>query len=150
MLVTVAVLVSLVGCAGYIPGRQAYWDRKVSEMCAKDGGTTVYEVVMLSREDYARLGDLVEFIPPESARPRSTDKPYVVELLREIIRDENPAVVRGVTSIRRQSDNKVLGKMVQYSRRGGDFPTGISEQSMFVCPQRVNLASEVFRVGDEK
>jgi len=140
----VAMLAGLGACAGYVPGRQSYWDSRVRELCATDGGAKIYETVTLSPQDYARLSDLVGSAKDDQG------KPYVVSVSRTTIRESHPAVGRIVTKIVRRSDGKILGESIRYWRRGGDFPTGISEPSMYVCPEVPNLSTQVFKIGESK
>jgi len=135
--------VSLAGCMGWAPGRQAYWDEKVKEMCEKDGGVTVNERVKISRKDSQLLWGQGLPVPTENTRK---DSPYFWERIEIEIRDSYPKVVRAETLIKRRSDGKVLGKSVQYSRRGGDFPTGFSEATSFACPQHTDLSEQIFLV----
>lgn len=141
----VLTVAALSACAGYFPGRQSYWDSKVRHLCAVDGGTTVYEVVLLSPADYARLSDLLGYSPRERNATQGEGKPYMVVVHQTSIREKNPAVGRIVSEIKRRSDGKVLARSIRYWRRGGDLPTGISEPSMFICPDEPNLSTLVFK-----
>lgn len=138
--------VSLAGCMGYVPGRQSYWDAKVKEMCEKDGGVTVYERVKISRQDSRLLWGAGQPLPTESTRK---DLPYFWESIETTIRDSYPKVGRAETLVKRRSDGKVLGKSVQYWRTGGDFPTGFSEATSFICPQHADLSEQVFLVEED-
>lgn len=143
----VAWFVSAVsGCAGYAPGRQSYWGSQIRELCAKDGGITVYESIELTREEYERLGGLKQGLPIPDARTVKAGFPYIREEIRTIIREANPRVMRGETLIKRRSDSKVLGRSVRYWRSGGDLPTGLAEQTYFICPEQSDLSLAVFRV----
>lgn len=146
LLFAMLLTVALAGCAGYVPGRQSYWDAQVREMCAKDGGVTVYEIVELSEEEFKRLGGIRGGLPLPSASSKNTGYPYFYELLDSKIRDSNPAVMRVEMLVIRRSDKKILGRSVQYFRRGGDLPTGIVEDSTFICPENLQLTNQIFRV----
>jgi hypothetical protein len=131
----VVVLTGISGCAGYVPGRKAYWDDKVREMCAQDGGITVFERTALSTEQYQKLPKIAGSIsiPPESV---ATPETPLVAIEREIVVNEsNPRVTKWERAIKRVSDSKVVGNIVRYSRVGGDVPTGIAHSSQFSCPE---------------
>jgi len=146
--VVTLLLAMLAGCMGWTPGQQAYWDEKVGEMCEKDGGITIYERVKISKGDAIALWGKGLPLPTENTRK---DSPYFWERIETRIRDAYPKVARAETLIKRRSDGKVLGMSVQYWRTGGDFPTGFSEATSFVCPEHVDLSKQVFLVeGDSK
>ena len=151
LLIAVLCSVTLAGCAGYVPGRQSYWDAQVREMCAKDGGVRIFEVVQLTEKQYRNgLNRLGHFdVPVQNAM--SANAPFVHAIKRTNIRDGNPYVWRHETSVIRTSDNKVLGIQVIYSRVGGEFPSP-SIDSSFSCPDKqTDLFSAVLkRVGDSK
>src|SRR5687767_326955 len=134
------------GCAGYVPGRQFYWDAQVREMCAKDGGAIVYETVELSEDEYKRLGGMRGGLPLPNASSKNLNYPYFYEMFDTKIRESNPAVVRLETLVSRRSDRKVLGRSIAYIRRGGDIPTGLAEGSSFICPANDDLMSQIFKV----
>jgi hypothetical protein len=136
MLLTAAALAS---CAAYVPGAKAYWDAKVNELCEKDGGVTVYERVKITRKEANTLWGT----PLPTAGTRR-DQPYFWEASETVIRDSNPRVVRRETLLKRRSNERILGKAIQYSRSGGDPQTGISEPTSFVCPQHAALSEQVF------
>ena len=142
----IALLLSaLASCASYAPGRQSYWDSRVSELCEKDGGTTIYERIKLHPNEYRSLGGTGKglALPSAAARP---DFPYFIQLSQTKIHDTNPEVLRLETFIKRRSDDKILGRSVHYVRRGGDFPTGVLHDSSFSCPQQDDLSERVFEV----
>jgi hypothetical protein len=145
LMVPVAVVVLLLLAIGFYEGRKAYWDYKVREMCDKHGGVTVYERVKISKKDFQGLWD--QRIPPtENTR---MDSPYFWQRIETTIRDSYPKVARAETLIKRRTDDKVLGKSVRYWRTGGDFPTGFSEATSFVCPQHADLIEQIFLVKEE-
>ena len=137
------------GCMGYVPGQQSYWDAQVREMCEKDGGVKIFEVVQLTEKQYRNgLNRLGHFDVPVQ-NETSANAPFVHSIKRTNIRDGNPYVWRHETSVIRNSDNKVLGIQVIYSRVGGDFPSP-SIDSSFSCPDKqIDLFSAVLkRSGD--
>jgi len=61
---------------------------------------------------------------------------------RTVLHERNPEVWRSESPIIRTADDKIVGKIVVYFRRGGDFLTlGIAHPSGVHCPQ--NLDSEL-------
>jgi hypothetical protein len=136
----------LTSCAGWFPGRQAYWDAQIKQMCAKDGGLTVYERVPISRAEVSRhvlpttADGRLGFTIKDLAHP---DAPvYSVESVT-ILRDWGPSVSRTEAVIIRRADQVVVGKWVRYSRSGGDMPTGFSEGTSFICPDLQQVTSDV-------
>lgn len=151
ILISILFTLALAGCMGYVPGQQSYWDAQVREMCAKDGGTKIFEVVQLSEEQYKNgLNRLGHFDIPLQ-KNASVNSPFAHTIRRTNIRDENPYVWRHETSVIRLSDNKILGTQVIYSRVGGDFPSPTIDSS-FSCPDKqIDLFSAVLkRAGDSK
>lgn len=146
ILIGLLISVTLVGCMGYVPGEQSYWDAQVREMCEKDGGVTVYEIVELSEAEYRNLGGVKGGLPLPHASNKGSDHPYFYEMFDTNIRESNPAVVRTEMLVKRRADKKLLGRSIRYVRRGGDLPTGIVADSSFGCPENTQLTSRIFRV----
>ncbi len=115
--------VALAGCMGYVPGQQSYWDAQVREMCAKDGGVTVYERVKLTRSEYQRLGGDRDIVPVPSRNSAGPNAPYVADRKITKIHEWSPEVYRRETVIIRVADRKILSRQVTYGRIGGDFPS---------------------------
>ncbi len=132
-------------CGGYVPGAKSYWDDKVKEMCANDGGVTVYQKVEVSGDEINRhvlpvSAGKLSVAPKELAHP---DAPvYAIEAIRTI-RDSDPVVRRAESLIVRRADQAVVAKSVRYVRLGGDFPTGLAESSTFSCPSPQQLAADL-------
>jgi hypothetical protein len=131
------------GCSSWAPGRIAYWDQQVEELCKRDGGVTVYERVQISRSDFQSLWG--QRLPTETTR---TDSPYYWQWNESEIRKSDPRVVRAETWVKRRSDDKLLGKSVQFLRSGGDFRTGFTEATSFVCPRNPALSERVFQIEE--
>lgn len=121
--ISVLFTMVLAGCMGYAPGQQSYWDAQVREMCAKDGGVTVYERVKLTRSEYQRLGGDRGIVSVPSRNSAGPNAPYVADRKITKIRESNPEVYRRETVIMRVADRKVLSEQVTYGRIGGDFPS---------------------------
>src|SRR4051812_12232677 len=85
---SLAVLLLMIsGCGGWLPGRQDYWDGKVKEMCAKDGGVTVFEQVTITRQDALKL-----FGGSFPTKATKLDVPYYGERIETEIRHADPRV----------------------------------------------------------
>ena|SRR5687767_12889730 len=140
------VIAALVGCGGYAPGRNTYWDAQVRELCEKEAGITVYERVTISKSEYESLGGRPGGLPlpPEWMRP---EFPYFIELKITKINDANPEVGRTETVVKRRLDKKALGKATTFFRKGGDIPTGLFHESSFSCSEKArDLMNRIFDV----
>jgi hypothetical protein len=142
----VAALIGLTACAGYVPGAKSYWDQQVEGLCKADGGITVYEEVHLTQQEYKALGGNDWGLAIPGQQFAAPGYPYIREELHTIINASNPEVGRGESIIRRRSDGKILGRSVQYWRRGGDLPTGLAHGSHYICPQYAQLSKDIFKV----
>ena len=106
----------------YCEANKAYWDHKVKQLCEKDGGVTVYEKIELTQDEFKRLGgNQFAQIPVRSERLRGFENsPYLSKQITNIVYAGPPIVRRFEFTIYRASDGKILGKMVNYARSGGD------------------------------
>jgi hypothetical protein len=147
----VAVLIVIVAVVAFHEGRKAYWDAQIRTLCAKDGGSTIFERVTLSKEEYERFGGYAGGIRIPFVGKDPKGSPYVLEILVAPLREGEPYVARFETLIRRRVDGKLLSRRVEYLRRGGDLPTGLPPSS-FTCPRAFSvLSKETFSVrGMEK
>lgn len=140
----------LLGCAGYVPGRKAYWDIQLEEMCAKDGGVTIFEAIAISTERFDRLekvGGYASIPPRQSAK---VEDPLFWDESVTVLHDANPRVWRSEQIVRRKTDERVMARVVRYSRVGGDIPSP-AHSSHFGCPaEEVILAKRqgVFAVQE--
>lgn len=141
----IAFTSALSSCAGYTPGAKAYWDARVKELCAKDGGEIVHERVQLNQDQYKQLRGFAGSVPVPTEEKASSSSPYVSQWIETRL-NESPSVTRLETRIIRRSDRKVLGRSVQYARSGGDFPTGIAHDSSYSCPEHVDVTRQIFIV----
>lgn len=133
--IPVALIALLVIAIGFYEGRKAYWDAKVRDMCENDGGVTVNEKIAISAEQYRKLPMVADSIsiPPQALM--SPDSPAFSTLNETVLREWQPKIVRREQLIRRRPDGRVIGKIISYSRVGGDFPTGIGHPTSFSCPE---------------
>lgn len=137
---TVAALSCLLGLVGCEKDRL---DRQLLELCAKDGGNKVYEVVVLPPDK----GALPRI--PRKEYATAADEYYVVQEVT-YLKQGNPELHRSRYRIVRRSDGKTIGESIYYVRRGGDLP-GPWHASSLVCPEigsLPRLESAVFKVRD--
>ena len=132
-----------------VAGKKMYWDAKVREWCAKDGGVTVYETIELPAEMFNEWGQ------PNFYRPTQDENAlgdgYVFVEQKKIYRMTSPHVSKRVYTVFRKADHKLLGKSVIYGRGGGDFP-GPWHGSSFSCPKHppiLSLFSKIFQKSKE-
>ena len=112
-----------------VAGKKMYWDAKVRELCAVDGGVKVYETVELTTD----LLDKFDRISiPEKSKAKPTDKYYFIRK-NQYLRKNDPKILRMHTLVIRRNDEKLLGEIVRYGRGGGDLP-GPWHPSNFTCP----------------
>ena len=143
LICTLLFLVTNVGCDGYMPGRQSYWDAQVKEMCAKDGGVQIIEKMRISKSDIDLLATTdgkISVAVKELANPRAPA--YAVNRIT-LIRDGNPSVWRSEWDIVRRKDQVVVARWVAYSRSGGDIPTGLAHDSRFTCPDMKIITTDM-------
>ncbi|MDZ7805096.1 hypothetical protein [Thiohalophilus sp.] len=119
----------------YGGGRKIYWDWRVDQMCAVDGGVRVYETVTLPGHRFDKYG-IVRI--PIKRKAKSGDE-YHYERNIYYYREENPAVWRLHFEIYRRMDKKLLGEATTYARRGGDIP-GSWHESSFGCDGQADIA----------
>lgn len=130
-------------------GKALWLDHQVRELCAKDGGIKVYEVVKLPPERFDKWGN-VGIHDKKYAKP--TDE-YYYESEYHYYQEGNPTLLRSQDKIVRRSDGKVLGESIMYGRGGGDLP-GPWHGTSFNCPPigapGTNLETAIFLKGDGK
>lgn len=132
----------LVLTISFYEARKAYWDRKVTELCEKDGGVVIFEQVRITKEEYERLGGVKGKIPLPREKSAPPNYPFVAESVRSPIRSGDLQVYRTESLYKRRADSKVLAKAVSYWRVGGDFPI-FDHASQFSCPNpRDGVANE--------
>jgi len=124
--------ISLTACA---TPSQVYWDHKVKELCEKDGGVTVYEKVELTQEERKN-------IKIRNIKYATENDAYYSEFHSQAIKEGNPKLLKNEYFLYRNADKKLLGKQVDYTRIGGDIPTGVSHDSSYSCDQ-VGVSTEI-------
>lgn len=130
-----------------VSGKKMYWDAKVRELCAKDGGVKVYETVELPADQFDKWGRVLLYQPTK--RENALGNNYLFKSDTEFIRKNNPKIWRDQYQIHRRSDGKLLGESIGYSRVGGDLP-GPWHPSSFGCPPNAGDASLVKKIFVKK
>jgi hypothetical protein len=132
------MLLALAGCEKW------ELDRRMEELCKKDGGVRVYETVTLPASAFDQTGSVIMSAPRRSNEGfdvSEIDVLYRLEDRTEVLKDGNPytglvaegRLFRHQTTVRRVADGKVLGVEVSYGRVGGDF--GYGHPSQNYCPK---------------
>ncbi len=149
-----APIVILVGGIGGCELRKAYYDWQIGEMCAKDGGITIYEHIRITPEmakSMRRVGGHLSMTIESAALPGDI---AFLRGERQVLREGEPSIQRLEQQIVRRSDGKVVGRMVSYGRSGGDFPFTGSHPSHYSCPgvpqHYVEIAKIFAVVGESK
>lgn len=134
------------------------YDRKVDQLCAKDGGIFIYEKVVLPAENFDEDGSFThEFIWSLLGNKKVEDTPYKrkhsvenIDFFPQLIPVRTAIVVKRVHYYMiRETDGKVLGEYVNYSRLGGDYLRFTEWQSAHGCGiSHSNLTKSVFVKGD--
>lgn len=121
--------------------RKSQADAMVRELCAKDGGIKVYEVVKLSPQEYRNF----RITSKNLAKPN--DEYYYIWNVHYIKRSrgdfDDLEIWRDHIRFFRRADSKLLGESIGYSRRGGD-PPGPWHPSSFGCPKAISAEQEIF------
>jgi hypothetical protein len=139
LLVVCLLAITLAGC---MPGQQSYWDAQVKEMCAKDGGVTIYQKLRISESEMRLLGTVGGMIGIPAKDLAKPNAPVYEELKIVDIRDSNPRVSRSEMLIVRRSDGATVARAIIYARSGGDFPSP-AHPSSFSCPEFNVVISEL-------
>lgn len=152
LMIPVVIIVLLILAVGFYEGRKMYWDSKVRDMCEENGGAIVSERVELSEDEYKNLGGKGGVIPiPDESSPNKAS-PYFAKSSTIEISSGNPRVTKRETIILHRANERVLGKLILYSRVGGDFPLSFGHPTYFTCSDvlgtRLNLEKQVFIVKE--
>ena len=117
----------------------------VESLCAKDGGTTVYEKVALPASRFDKYGNVRV---PNVRHKKADDEFFYTSETTWIEPYGGKGIFIEVFRINhklyRSSDNKLLAQAVRYVRRGGD-PESFSHPSSHVCPKDLRLEKAVFQ-----
>lgn len=113
-------------------------DRRMEELCKKDGGVRVYETVKLPPEMFEHYGDP---FPGWRGRPDSerlgSDYEYL-STSEDLVKGDplkgQGRLRRDHIKIVRRTDTKLMGESIYYGRSGGDFIV-IDHFTSKGCPQ---------------
>jgi hypothetical protein len=128
-------------------------DKKMEELCRKDGRVTVYETVTLPASDFSTLGEpLWRYASQAQSDDQryGPDYRYVVKV--EFLVGKGADAQRGEGELRRiheemfrRADNRLLAESTWYSRGGGDGSTFGLQPTGKICPMpRNDLARATF------
>jgi hypothetical protein len=151
ILLAVPVLILLLAI-GFYEGRKAYWDSKVREMCAKDGGVSIVEKISISMEERNNLpqvNGIVAVTTKSLSDPRS---PAFLTISETTIKSGDPSVLRYEQVVMRRTDNSAIAKAIFYVRSGGDIPSHAFPSSYY-CPSLKEIGldiSKVFKIEESK
>lgn len=132
--------------------RKASADAMVQELCTKDGGIKVYEIVKVPSEKFGLYGNVIfpgnKNLPPSRKEANPTDEFYFTSETTWIVPESGSgslAVWRSQQRLFRAAGDKLLGESISYSRRGGD-PVGPWHPSSFGCPSDSDIVYLVKKV----
>lgn len=123
-------------------------DGLVDELCAKDGGIKVYETVTLPAEMFNKWG---QFEIPDEKAAKETDEYFRTWEITNIVGKRETSefneliVYRHHFKFHRKRDQKLLGELISYARRGGD-PIGPWHPSSYACPNKVGDIQAVTKI----
>lgn len=127
-------------------------DALVDDLCSKDGGVKVYEIVIVSDEEFNRLIRMSIKFKKYSGK----DDEYFFSYLTEDIRGDSNSkdilslvIFKTQMGVVRRKDDKLLGSITHYGRRGGN-PIGPWHPSSYSCPLNSNEGELVRRVFVKK
>lgn len=144
-------IVFLTGCEKYA------LDWQMKELCEKDGGVVVYEVVTLPPQEFNKEGiPLYRYwLDPKllgTSQRLGPDYRYVKS--HQFIKSGDPLkgegrLTRYVLEIYRTRDGRLLGKSISYGRSGGDFIV-FGHPSNAGCPNpEPQLLLSLFQRGEK-
>ena len=124
--------------------RKARADALVDELCAKDGGIQIHEIVKLGVEKFDKNGNVR--VPP--ARHKKENDEFYSKTTETWIKkgEGNPndlVIWRAHQEIFRSSSGKKLADSVYYIRRGGD-PPSVMHPSSYLCPKDLGIERKIF------
>lgn len=130
-------LLGLTGCERYA------LDQQMEELCKKDGGIKIYETVTLPASEFTSTGaPLGKYIPLANSESDYLGPDYRYVQKREILVGPRADATKGegqlirvYQAVYRQSDGRLLGENVWYSRSGGDGFTLGFQPSGRSCPR---------------
>lgn len=130
-------------------------DKKVDELCAKEGGIEIYGTVKLPAEKFTEFGEI--YVPQKKQAKSSDEYFYTTEttwIIPEGTQVRDLTLWRDHYKLFRAIDGKLLAESIVYARRGGDA-AGPWHPSHYACPaqaggKRVNQRVFIRESGDGK
>jgi hypothetical protein len=143
----------LSGCGGWMPGRQAYWDEQVNDLCKKDGGVQIFQTLRITEEEANLLGRAFGRINIPIRQLADPNAPVYAEHKGTYLGGEgNVHIGRTESSIIRRRDGVEIARWVAYSRSGGEPAIGLSDGTTRFCPDLKSIEADLQRlfvvVGD--
>jgi hypothetical protein len=151
LFIPLALVLMLILAVAFFEGRKAYWDYRVREMCAKDGGVKINEVIEVDLHTYESFKNKFAQIDiPRTGDPRRVGSIAVHSYKEVYIRRSNPEVRRSELSVIRVSNGIVVATSTTYSRVGGDLLA--LHPSQISCPGAPTdfFASVIHHKGEKK
>lgn len=109
------------------PSEKDRLDKKMAELCKKDGGVNIYETVKLPPEMFDDLGNVKAGVNIRKGKGYVTQFGGAYELAtKTLVLKKGDSLkgegqlVRHDTKLVRIIDNKVLAEIINYNRAGGD------------------------------
>jgi hypothetical protein len=134
----------LVGCMGYVPGEKAYWDSHIKDLCDKEGHVRIIERVLLSKSELQQMSRSDGKLVLRIRTTKPIDEPVYAQVANaSLLNERSPEVRRTELIAVRRSDQKVVARWVEFSRVGGDPPTGLTHESSFHCPDPLQVIAEL-------
>ena len=130
-----------------------YWKSRVTAMCLEDGGNTVFEKVVVPKEEYERFStNGGNFNVPWDADRGYEEHPYKYRLEPQTIRSGSPTVSKTVATVYRVTDGKELGVYVVYSMYSASALSYLSA-FRFSCgdipgQEPASVSMEIFSKGE--
>ena len=94
LLIPLVLIAALIGWVAFSEARKNYWDDKVRELCAKDGGVRVIEKVYLSDSDYRSLLSKFGELSPPPLNEKNVNAPIGESFSIVFLRNGNPEIRR--------------------------------------------------------
>lgn len=111
------------------------WDERIAELCLTEGGLQIYEKVQISGDYFDEKGGFrgVYAIGGLAESERKGTEYYEISTY-ETLNEWDPTVMKVTTKMYKREDGKILGRVVGYSRSGGDA-LAIDQQSGYSCAE---------------
>jgi hypothetical protein len=114
-----------------------FYDQKVLELCAKDGGIKVYETVKLP-SDQLSFSNEIRIPARKIYEPADITHEFYYSPSMLRLRSGNPDLLKLQFKVFRNKDSRLLGEAITYIRIGGDLP-GPWMESSFSCPKNSDI-----------